>query len=72
MSTTRCKFRCTQAEKQDYGIAVSLTAEYSESKEDNQFSEATPSGALNMIVSNPAVDRFFEVGKSYYLDISPA
>jgi len=40
--------------------------------EDNQFSEATPSGELTMNVSNPNAHGFLQEGKSYYLDFTEA
>jgi hypothetical protein len=40
--------------------------------EDQRFSDATPSGRLEMMVNNPAAIKQFELGKSYYLDFTPA
>lgn len=53
---------------------VKLNAIYSHNKntEDNQFSSATPSGMLEMMISNPNAVDFFQPGKKYYLDISEA
>lgn len=51
---------------------VKLNAVYSHDKntEDNQFSAATPSGTLEMMISNPNATEFFKPGKKYYLDIT--
>ncbi len=71
LKTVRAKFRCSLVDEAYPGTNnVELDAEYSESPEDNQFSEATPSGRMEMLVSNPAVEGFFKPGKSYYLDIT--
>lgn len=70
--STRAKFSCTSVKKSPYGEEISLWALYSNNKEDNQFAAATPSGTMSMMVSNPAVFGFFQEGKQYYLDISPA
>lgn len=49
---------------------VSLSAIYSNSKEDNQFSEATPYGNLKMTITTETAKNFFKVGGSYYLDFT--
>lgn len=78
--TLRAKFSC--AHVIDYGSydkvnpnkKVNLTAVYSHNKntEDNQFSSATPSGSLEMMISNPNATDFFQPGKKYYIDITEA
>jgi hypothetical protein len=40
--------------------------------ENTKFWEASPSGKLDLNVVNAAAADMFEVGKEYYLDISPA
>lgn len=42
------------------------------SQEDKTFWDATPSGSLQMGTVNPEAWQHFEIGKSYYLDFSPA
>lgn len=49
---------------------VDLQAVYSNSKEDNQFSEATPSAHLTMTVTTENGKSFFQPGESYYLDFT--
>lgn len=65
----RAKFYC-QDIKED-GL-VKLSAVYGsddkDNEENNQFSEATPYGELEMQVDNPNAQDFFEIGKEYYLD----
>ena len=79
MKSTRCKFRCQSVEPQhegDTGRTVVLTTQYDEalSKEDAAFSKATPSGEFKARIDNPAAlaAMQFDVGKTYYLDITPA
>lgn len=40
--------------------------------ENNQFSQATPSGSMEMMVTSEAAKNFFTIGKSYYLDFTEA
>lgn len=77
--TLRAKFQCLAVadyrphhsfpNSKGYSEVV-LTAQYSNSTEDNQFSEATPTGNLKMTVTTDTGKNFFVVGKSYFLDIS--
>ena len=52
--------------------SVALQAVYSSgtNKEDNQFAEATPTGKLEMSISNEAALDYFVPGKKYYLDFA--
>lgn len=71
----RTKWTCTEVV--DYGIAcgtsqkrAKLNTVYSNEKnsEDNQFSNATPSGDCQQVITNQdeAVQSFFKPGKKYY------
>lgn len=42
------------------------------SDEDRAFWEATPSGSLEMYISNPDTKDFFEENKKYYVTFTPA
>ena len=68
----RAKFHCTSIKKYQGSSEVELTTQYSDSKEDNQFSQATPSGDLKMMIDNPEAKDYFIPGKDYYLDFTPA
>lgn len=68
----RAKFRVESVTHDGHGRAVKMRATHSGSPEDNQFAAATPSGSLEMYISNPAAMDFLEPNKSYYLDFSPA
>lgn len=39
--------------------------------EDMRFQKATPWGSLEMIIDNPVALAQFELGKTYYLDMTP-
>ena len=41
-------------------------------KENASFAKATPSGELKIAITNPYAVAQFELGKSYYMDITPA
>lgn len=57
---------------QKYAQNVKLAAHYDPNKsEDVSFAAATPSGDLNIYVSNPDVVGSFEPGKCYYLHLIP-
>lgn len=77
----RAKFRCTEKLKRtsagSYGTPqpadteeVHLAAVMGD--ENKEWSRWTPSGQLRMTITNPQALDQFEVGKDYYLDISPA
>lgn len=76
MKTIRAKFQCWDIQVDEYGEHVTLEAVYGsddkDNEENNQFSEATPSGRMTMQISNPAAKGFFESGKEYYLDFTKA
>ncbi|UAK24331.1 hypothetical protein [Sphingomonas nostoxanthinifaciens] len=74
--TVRAKFNCFAVLKQEdgEGRVVKFHTVYSEEvqSEDGRFTKATPWGSLEMLVDNPDAALQFEVGKSYYLDFTPA
>ncbi len=49
-----------------------VTGGVNEIPENQRFHKATPSGSLKMTVDNPPAADFFVVGKSFYLDFTPA
>ena len=54
-------------------VSLKFTAQYDDTiPEDRRFARATPQGAFEMQVDNPAALARFELGKSYYFDITPA
>lgn len=82
MSSTRAKFRVmgiTNAVQQAGGevvVSVRLVPVFG-SKDDAtgenaRFYRYTPSGEIKLDILNPAAAAVFEVGKSYYVDFTPA
>lgn len=70
----RAKMRCDRADKAPFGEVVRLWAVYSSdsASPNHSWSVATPSGSLELTISNPDAQGKFEVGKEYYIDIAPA
>lgn len=76
MSTTiRAKFEVTSIERFSWNenqILIKMQPRYDEAiPENRRFEEATPSGNLDMHVSNPAAIEVFKLGKTFYLDFTP-
>ena len=72
--TVRAKFQCHNIQKSpDNSTAtINLLAVTTGSTENESWSKYTPSGQLQMLISNPAAIEQFESGKEYYIDITPA
>jgi hypothetical protein len=74
--TVRAKFQVT--EKTQYAwnknsVRIKLTPQYDQTiPEDQRFAQATPSGEFWMQVDNPAAAEALELGKTYYIDLTPA
>jgi hypothetical protein len=71
MKTVRAKMQLSVVK--DYGTwqELEFNAKYSDNKEDNTFSSATPSAKFTMTLSNPEVFGVMKPGKSYYFDMTP-
>ena len=72
--TARCKF--TVESVQDFGNnnrKMRLVTKYDEalSKEDQAFSKYTPSGNMEVTITNPNVFDIFKPGAVVYVDITP-
>lgn len=70
--TVRCKFKVDSNEITGDEACVKLSAVTSGSEENAAFFKYTPSGQLSLGVVNKAAAEQLEVGKEYYLDITPA
>jgi len=72
----RAKFRLDTVSTHSWHAnarTLKFSAQYDTSiPEDQRFQEATPSGTFEMLCTNPAANAQFELGKSYYFDITPA
>lgn len=57
----------------DQTAILTFAPVYDNGKGENaSWSKYTPQGKLEMTVTNPAAVAAFEIGKSYYLDFTPA
>ncbi|UOF81734.1 hypothetical protein [Caudoviricetes sp.] len=74
--TVRAKFKCHSKEvrEQNGSNVASLTffASYGEGQDNKDWSKWTPSGTLQMTITNPNAFGWFEPGKEYYLDFTEA
>lgn len=69
----RAKFRVHSVSQENAeSQSVRLHPVYTGSDENKSFSKFTPSGELQMSITNPAAQGFFVNGREYYLDITPA
>lgn len=73
----RAKFSCGKIDKYPENATeqfetVILNAVYSSDPESENYSWSkwTPSGMLNLTITNPDAQGKFEVGKEYFIDIS--
>lgn len=70
----RGKFRLDKIVKSTYSEEFEFNAVYggTSNKEDNTYSEATPSGQIKMTVTNKALWGKFSPGQTFYLDFTIA
>lgn len=54
------------------GEHIRFRCQYSENPEDNSFAEATPSGSMELTISNPKLANFFNPNDVIYLNIEKA
>jgi hypothetical protein len=58
---------------EDVCVEVRLMAVYDDGVEENKsWSKYTPNGNLSMTITNQAAIDAFELGKSYFVDFTPA
>jgi hypothetical protein len=73
--SVRAKFTVQSITSHAHGQAktVRLNAVCADEVPENQrYHRYTPSGSLEITIDNPAALEQFELGKSYYLDFTPA
>jgi len=72
----RAKFKCERVEKgfsgDDPYVSVHFGAVIDDGPENKSWSKWTPSGQLQMTISNPNLIDHFVPGKEYFLDITEA
>lgn len=58
---------------QEASAEIRLMAVYDDGNPENKsWSKYTPSGEVRLFITNPPAIEFFEPGKSYYVDFTPA
>ena len=73
MFGVRAKMKCESIELHSDGSgSVSLSPVISGSEENERFYKQTPSGGLKLSTINAAAIKQFELGKEFYVDITPA
>lgn len=86
MQTVRAKMRVNSIERYASSLynsergksypaelqTVKLAVVTGGSKEDNTFSSSTPAGKLELTITNQDTVAFFELNKTYYIDIRSA
>lgn len=75
MKTLRTKFKCTSVTNSvPYGDKITqkvdLITVSSKPIPDNQFTELTPAGTLEMLISNQVAVDFIKPGRKYRIDIT--
>jgi hypothetical protein len=74
--TVRAKFTVTEKTQFAWSkdsVKIRLTPVYDTSiPEDQRFAKATPSGEFWMQVDNPSAAEALVLGKTYYIDLTPA
>lgn len=81
MNKIRAKFRIHNVSEQHFGPdktksgeRVQMSPVYSSDpqSENYSFSQFTPSGSVEMNITNPMAFGFFQEGQEFYLDFTPA
>lgn len=73
--SVKAKFRCLKVEAQTVGYEnVSFEPRYEDGDDavNKSWSEATPSGQLEMCITNPALMGHFKPGRQYMVTIEEA
>lgn len=69
----RAKMKCTQVISHDGGWqTIKFACQYDGSKEDQGFSEATPSGSAEFTLTKKSLIGHYKPGKCYYFDVVEA
>ncbi len=62
----------TQEKLSLHAVAKNGTYPNDGSDEDNTFAKYTPSASFDLLIANPDLIGKFEVGKTFYVDFTPA
>lgn len=71
--TVRAKFKCVEVHDKGSVRQVFMAPVYSSDKASDNYSwsQATPSGKIEMTITNPAAYGQFEVGTEYLIEFVP-
>lgn len=79
MKTVQAKFWVSEIKNHgSYGgigdqvATVEMLPVSADTPENAQWSKYTPSGKIEMVITNPSAVEAFELGKTYLINISPA
>lgn len=72
MKVVRAKVTCESLEGTTVKFRTVYEPDSTKNDENARFTQATPWGTIELGIDNPAAREAFEVGKSYYVDFSPA
>ena len=67
----RAKMTVSSVARTGYSEELLMRAEYSNTKEDNSYSEATPNGEIKLTITNKALHGRFNPGDKFYVDFTP-
>lgn len=70
----RAKMQVNSVTSTTYSDRVELSPVYggaAQSKEDNNFAQATPGGKLELTIDNPALKGVMKAGQKYYIELVP-
>lgn len=77
--SVRAKFVCNSITRQKHWDSskgetqtIKLTPVIGNSEENNAFFDLTPSGTIELMTLNQEAAKYFELGKSYYIDFTAA
>lgn len=77
--TVRAKFRVLDIKhhyvdpRSDHSMTeIRLLPVFADDGPNKTWAKATPAGELKMTITNPPAADFFELGRSYFLDFTPA
>ena len=68
---TRCKFRCDSVLATEGAKTVVLTAATEADDDNKEWSKWTPSGRLELAITNLPASEMFTPGEFYFLDLTP-
>lgn len=67
----RAKMKCDSVTRTTYGETIKLHPVHSGSPENEQWSKYTPSGSLDLTITNPDAFGKMQPGDEFFLDLTP-